>query len=390
MTRPSYLRPYGRQPQIFQPQDPLQDRLGRATAGPGPAPSVPGVLGQDPRELMHDTFTENLGAMGRAQATQAPGMAPRKRGLGSRLADALTLVGAGDLPESDPYDPNFLGSFITSGLRAFSDARSMPGLMSRQQAREQALASRQAAETDLARARAEYFRGQAARPAAQPSAGRRPLSEEIQLEDVRAGHLMDRLREAARLRPPPRTSAVMGAGASAGAPAITPAERLVEGRYRGALRAGQAAVTAEQRRRASSLSRDLPLTPQEEERLRGTTRHEIDPSFSADSAAVVNQINPRLLGQPGFGDVESGSSSTARILWRLRGATRSLGPMGTSDQLAAQATLEEDVGVPETLDPAELEAAAARVARLGDDDARNELEASGYTDEEIDAILAQR
>jgi hypothetical protein len=388
MARPSYLRPYGAQNIQLQEPAPIADRL-QAAGGPGPR-RIPGVLGQDPREVMRSEFTRGLGDLASAQMRESAGP-PQRPGVGRRVLDVLEAAGQQDLPQSDPYDPSFAGSAATGFLRSFATVRGTQRQMSLQQEREQRLASESSARTDLQHAQAEYYRARAGAPE-HVSSGGIPLSERIQLSDVQHGHrmeeigsqqagLLERLRYA-RAHPLRRAT---DAGLK-----IPPADKVVLQRYQSALTAGQRGVEAERGRRSRAY--DPGMTPQEERNLLDVTRHAVNPSFSEDSAAVINRINPELYGgqnpiPPNFGGGRGHTMGGRHgLLDRLRGAATppAPGPALPPDETST-ATPDAD-----TLDEQEITDALANIQGLEDDEARSELETAGYTPDQVDRLMALR
>jgi len=392
MARAPYLRPFGPlPPQIFETQDPTKRRR---LPSPGPDPSVPGVLGQDPRELMQRTFTEGLGEAGR-ESIRSETPQPKPPGLGQRLLSALDVAGTyGDLPTNSEND---VVSGISSFTRSFAAARAAPGLMSAQQQRQQDLASSRAAQTDLRRAQAEYYRAQAARPAT-TGQGRRPLSEELELEAARQRGRVDieTLREGGRNTRSQRIQDRLrraGAGTTPSTGKVSAADRLIEQRYRSAVGRGESAVQAERGRRASAYSTQLPLTPAEEEQLRSRTRHAVSPSFSADSAAVVNRINPQLLGEPAPLPLGPPAQQPGRggvpLRDRLRGAATAPPAVGADIEPMNRAVLPDETDEQE-LSPEEIEGALAQVNDLDEEGAAEELRSIGYTPSQVALIMASR
>jgi len=315
------------------------------------------------------------------------------------VLDALEAAGSQELPTSDPYDPNFAGSAVTGFLSSFANTRAARRQMSFQQAREQERASARGATTDLRRAQAEYYRSRANAP---PSGGRtgRTLAEELELEAARQRGRVDieTLREGGRdTRSQRIQDRLRRAGAGTAAGKVSPADRLIEQRYRSAVGRGETAVQSERGRRAGALLPEgrQPMSAEEEATLAGRTRHGVNPSFSADSAAVVNRINPALLGTPAPDPAREGAVRELNpILQRLLAAVAGGGRQTTEPQFqdveSGTTTVEPaDAGAPD-MDPDEVQGALEQIDGLDDEDAAADLEAVGFSPAEIRALLTAR
>lgn len=402
MSRPSYLRPRGSPfldrppvdpgftlPKIFQPDEALDPGFRRRPS--------PGLEGRHPGLFPSLDFT--------GEGQEPTKIAKPRRGSGSlkdRLLNA-TEAAAGTL---DPNSDDAAESFFGAAISTFARGRGM----SRQQQAQQDRALSQKTADDLRRAQAEYYRSRATQgPTGMTQANR------LELEKVRHGHLLERIRTAADLRRRQVAAAQTGK--------VSPADRIVLGRTERADLAATRAV--ETHGQAVSRGYADPLTPGGEDSLRARIRRGVNPNYVADSTAVANRINPAL-GVPraapaapaapaGQGlDLPTGVMDMLRNYLRKQGGRsvpgggqpvpgsspgQSVQPnsaVGTDEEGDTADVFppnEDEIGIDEGDDVVtgdEITAALDMVADLDDAEARNELALAGYSAAQIDKILAAR
>ncbi len=383
---PSIIQPTPIDPGMSAPPfpDPRRPTIGRDRR-------FPGILGDDPRHAM---LTAGAAGLSSANHLHDPTVAAHPMGIKDRLYGALEAAGAaGTL---DPNADSGAESFLGSALRSFAAGRGAQRQMSEQQAAAQEHATHEQATNDELRARAEYYRAQAGRqPAGETQANR------IELENIRQGHFLERIRAAAH---------VAAIRAQSGGK-LTPAQEEVLRRYQGANTAGQGAVERAQGDVAAG--RRDPLVPGQEDQIRTATRHGVNPDYSADSTSVVNDINPLLhpglprtvAPAPSTDPLAPGSRVRDILVRYLQSQNKSVAPAApraadklslpagpaadTSAPDASQGT-SQDEPQPDELTPDEIERASAMVADLDEGDARAELMAAGYGPSQVNIILTHQ
>jgi hypothetical protein len=331
------------------------------------------------------------------QPDQVAASTPRPRAAGpsslrNRLATAVESAAGSLNPNSESGAESFFGTAVNTFARGQQ--------MSRQQQVQQDKALEQESQRDLRAAQAEYYRGRAH---VQPTRGI-TQADRLELENVRHGHLTERLRTAADLR---RRQASHGNQGK-----VSQADRFVLGRTERADVGANRAVEAE-RTQAARGYRD-PLQPTEEKSIRARIRRSIDPNYVADSTAVANLINPTL-GVPRAPTAPAPNplSLPAGVQSILENYLRSKGGRGVPASRPGQSVAPSSPAVPETatdledsidtrsdegtvdetgdeLSDDEVTAALDMIADLDLEDARAELTAAGYTDPQIDVILARK
>jgi hypothetical protein len=320
----------------------------------------------------------------------------------------LALEGAGRAGTLDPNSESGTESFIGSALKSFSAVQGFRRQMSANQQAQQDKATHQQAQDEELRARAEYYRGQAHR---QPTG--QTQQDRIDLENIRQGHMLERIRTAADLR---RRQASHGNQGK-----LSQGDRYVLGRTERADAGANRAVESE-RTQAERGYRD-PVQPNEENDIRSRIRRSIDPNYVSDSTAVADRINPQMgvprpAAPPARPDPLAPGSTIRSILenyLRSKGVQggnavqprppQAALPFDTTPAREEPDTTEPDQDQDDTtgmdegdspdapdgdLSDDEITSALGMIEDLGDDEAHPELSAAGYTDDQILKILSRR
>lgn len=324
---------------------------------------------------------------------------------------SLALEGAGRASTLDPNSDSGTEAFVGSALKSFATVQGFRRQMSANQEAQQDKALEHKSQQDLREAQSEYYRSRAkAGPTGQTQENR------IELENLRHGHLLERIRTAADLRR--RQIATKKEGQ------VTPAERAVLGRTERADVSGSRAVENE-RAQATRGYRD-PLAPGEENDIMARIRRQTDPNYVSDSTAVADVINPKLgvprppAPAPREDPLAPGSRTRSILENYLRGRNAVVqgGPSTSRQSVAPQASPApvvpdsepEDQGADvapddttdetpvdetqadqgDTLDADEIDAAVSMIEDLEGPDAERELADAGYNDAQVQTILAHR
>lgn len=391
-------------PQIFEP-DPIEARTPGALEGPG-GPGRPRLRLPDPSQIRPVE-----------QGPSSMGAGPEPTSLKDRISSVLEGVGRSGVLDPNSEDSG-AESFLGSALKGFSAVQGFRRQMSANQQAQQDKALEHKSQQDLRSAQAEYYRSRThAGPTGMTQANR------LELEDVRHGHLLERIRTAADLRRRQTRTNEEGK--------VTGAERVVLGRTERADVAGSRAVEGE-RAQATRGYRD-PLAPGEENDIMARIRRQTDPNYVSDSTAVANTINPKLgvprpaaaapahtdpladprtrsileqylrshgpnTVRPRLPPVAPGqavpSSSEGQSVAPPEDTTSAPDDQGDEEELPPDETpgddeLEAD-GEGDTVTDDEITSALSMVEDLGDQEATSELVAAGYTDPQVTRILARR
>lgn len=390
-----------RRPQIFTPEDLSFAGTVDAQAGGAPRRRPPAfdLMQDDPREHFLETAVNTYDPRPKVEQNAS---------LGDRISGVLQ--GAARAGALDPQSEDNVESFLGTGLRTFAAVQDFRAGMSAAQAEEQRKAVESRDVSSVRQSQAELNRARAAaegRP--RVTGGSRSEAdlpfEEWQRREAIRQQGRERI-EGIRSNRPRITRGTGTTTSSAGR--VTPAERAVAGRVSAANRAGASAVAAAERNFAIN-------TPAERDSVLARGRREANPSYAADSAFVENVLGPRLRGDtvPRAPDVPSQLQRPRRptlfqtppvVQPRPQGMSSFLESptgqgteepeMGLSVVQRMESTrrprVQADTGDAETLDATEIEDALASVSDLSDDEAATELAAAGYSDLEIEQILARR
>lgn len=394
----------GFSPQIFDPSPAGDDPGFNPGRGRVPLPYQPHLRLPNPMDLQPVTAADAPSAHASPDSYGDTG----HRSIKDRIG--LALEGAGRAGTLDPNsEDSGTESFIGSALKSFASVQGFRRQMSANQQAQQDKATHQQAQDEELRARAEYYRGQAHR---QPTG--QTQQDRIDLENLRQGHILERIRTAADLR---RRQASHGNQGK-----VSQADHVVLGRTERADAGANRAVESE-RTQAERGYRD-PVQPNEENDIRARIRRSIDPNYVADSTAVADRINPSLGVPrppapparpdplaPGSGirsilenylrskGVQGGNAVQPRppqqmlpsIIERTESVPRDSQPEPGQDQ--DEPTLDESESADSLegdLSDDEITSALGMIEDLGDDEASPELMAAGYTDDQIAKILAHR
>jgi hypothetical protein len=400
--RPSYLRP-ARVPQIFDPDpaggdqggalpqifDPNRPSAATDALGDGPGPR--------PRLRLTDPSTLHP-----VEDAPAPSASPSLR---DRLGTVLEQ--AGRTGNFDPNSSSGLEAGIGSFLTGVATRRTFERQMSQQQQTQQDKAVERKSQQDLRAAQAEYYRGRAhAAPTGMTQADR------LELEKVRQGNMLERIRTAADLRRRQLSHGNEGK--------LSQSDRYVLGRTERADMGANRAVESE-RTQAERGYRD-PVTEAEDQSIRARLRRSIDPNYVADSTAVANRINPQLgvpAAVPSAGkgdDFLGGFRSILENYLRKQGLKggnviqprppQTVLPSDTTSSSSAHpepdqepdhdaddstsSSDEQPAEGDDNLSDDEITSALGMIEDLKDEEAQPELMAAGYTDDQITKILAHR